>query len=59
MKDEIATAVEKVLESQQFIMGPEVRQLEVEIAAFVGSSFALGCASGSDAVVARADGARG
>ena len=51
MKDEIVTAVEKVLESQQFIMGPEVRQLEAEIAAFVGSSFALGCASGSDALL--------
>ncbi|MGZ4731601.1 MAG: DegT/DnrJ/EryC1/StrS family aminotransferase [Terriglobales bacterium] len=51
MKDEIAAAVEKVLESQQFIMGPEVRQLEAEIAVFVGSSFALGCASGSDALL--------
>ncbi len=49
MKEEIGTAVEKVLESQQFIMGPEVRQLEAEITAFIGSRFALGCASGSDA----------
>jgi dTDP-4-amino-4,6-dideoxygalactose transaminase len=51
MKEEIGTAVEKVLQSQQFIMGPEVRQLEAEIAAFVGSRFALGCASGSDALL--------
>ena len=51
MKEEIGTAVEKVLESQQFIMGPEVRQLEAEIAAFIGSRFALGCASGSDALL--------
>ena len=51
MKAEIGTAVEKVLESQQFIMGPEVRQLEAEIAAFIGSRFALGCASGSDALL--------
>ena len=51
MKEEIGSAVEKVLESQQFIMGPEVRQLEAEIAAFIGSSFALGCASGSDALL--------
>ncbi|MGA9812950.1 MAG: DegT/DnrJ/EryC1/StrS family aminotransferase, partial [Terriglobales bacterium] len=42
MKEEIGTAVERVLESQQFIMGPEVRQLEAEIAAFIGSRFALG-----------------
>jgi dTDP-4-amino-4,6-dideoxygalactose transaminase len=51
MKDEIGAAVDKVLESQQFIMGPEVRQLEAEIAAFTGSSFALSCASGSDALL--------
>src|SRR6185312_10306364 len=51
MKAEIGRAVEKVLESQQFIMGPEVRQLEAEIAAFIGSRFALGCASGSDALL--------
>ncbi|MGH9504098.1 MAG: DegT/DnrJ/EryC1/StrS family aminotransferase [Terriglobales bacterium] len=51
MKDDIRAAVDKVLESQQFIMGPEVRQLEGEIAAFVGSSFAIACASGSDALL--------
>ena len=51
MKEEIGIAVNKVLESQQFIMGPEVRQLEAEIAAFIGSRFALGCASGSDALL--------
>jgi dTDP-4-amino-4,6-dideoxygalactose transaminase len=51
MKDDIRIAVDKVLESQQFIMGPEVKHLEAEIAAFVGSGFALGCASGSDALL--------
>jgi dTDP-4-amino-4,6-dideoxygalactose transaminase len=51
MKDDIRAAVDKVLESQQFIMGPEVKQLEAEIAAFVGSAFAIACASGSDALL--------
>jgi len=51
MKEDIRAAVDKVLESQQFIMGPEVKQLEAEIAAFIGSSFAIGCASGSDALL--------
>jgi dTDP-4-amino-4,6-dideoxygalactose transaminase len=51
MKEEIQAAVGKVLESQQFIMGPEVRQLEAEIAAFIGSGFAISCASGSDALL--------
>lgn len=51
MKQDIRAAVDKVLESQQFIMGPEVKQLEAEIAAYIGSSLALGCASGSDALL--------
>lgn len=51
MKEDIRMAVDRVLESQQFIMGPEVRQLEAEIAAFIGSKFALACASGSDALL--------
>jgi dTDP-4-amino-4,6-dideoxygalactose transaminase len=51
MKEEIRVAVDKVLESQLFIMGPEVKQLEAEIAAYVGSSFAIACASGSDAIL--------
>ena len=51
MKEEIRAAVDKVLESQQFIMGPPVRELESEFAALVGCRFALGCASGSDALL--------
>ena len=51
MKEELLGAVESVLESQHFIMGPEVSKLETEIAALVGSSFATACASGSDALL--------
>ncbi len=51
MKEDIRAAVDAVLESQQFIMGPQVKQLEAEIAAFIGSSFAISCASGSDALL--------
>jgi dTDP-4-amino-4,6-dideoxygalactose transaminase len=51
MKAEIRNAVDKVLESQQFIMGPQVRELEAEVATLVGCRFALGCASGSDALL--------
>ena len=51
MRAEIRSAVETVLESQQFIMGPQVRELEAETASLVGSKFALGCASGSDALL--------
>jgi dTDP-4-amino-4,6-dideoxygalactose transaminase len=51
MREQILAAVQSVLESQQFIMGPEVEKLEAEIAEFIGCAFALGCASGSDALL--------
>ncbi|HYK49198.1 MAG TPA: DegT/DnrJ/EryC1/StrS family aminotransferase [Terriglobales bacterium] len=51
MKSEIQTAIEQVLEGQQFIMGPQVRELEAEVAAFIGCDFAVSCASGSDALL--------
>lgn len=51
IRGEIQAAVNKVLESQNFILGPEVRDFEAEVAKFVGSEFAIGCASGSDALL--------
>jgi dTDP-4-amino-4,6-dideoxygalactose transaminase len=51
MKEEILAALERVLESQQFILGPEVAELEREVAALIGCRFAIGCASGSDALL--------
>jgi dTDP-4-amino-4,6-dideoxygalactose transaminase len=51
MKEEIHVALEKVLKSQQFILGPEVGELEREVAALIGCRFAIGCASGSDALL--------
>ena len=51
MKDEVLAAVQSVLESQHFIMGPEVEKLESEVAKFIGCTFAMGCASGSDALL--------
>jgi dTDP-4-amino-4,6-dideoxygalactose transaminase len=49
--DDIQTAVTRVLSSQQFILGPEVRELEREIAAYCNCAEAVGCASGSDALL--------
>jgi dTDP-4-amino-4,6-dideoxygalactose transaminase len=49
--DEVMQAVARVMESQQFVLGPEVEALETEIAAFVGVRSAVGCASGSDALL--------
>ena len=51
IKEQTLAAVQCVLESQHFIMGPEVEKLEAEIARLIGSTFAIGCASGSDALL--------
>jgi dTDP-4-amino-4,6-dideoxygalactose transaminase len=44
-------AVARVLGHCQFIMGPEVRALEAELAAFCGARHAITCASGTDALL--------
>ncbi len=51
IREEVLDVVIKVLEEQHFILGPEVSQLETEIAAYIGCRFAIGCASGSDALL--------
>ena len=51
IRDEVLAAVAKVMESQYFILGPEVKQFEDEIAAKLGARFAIGCASGTDALI--------
>ena len=47
----IDDAVARVLAHCQFIQGPEVRALEAELAAFCGVRHAIGCASGTDALL--------
>jgi len=49
--DEVMQAVAQVFESQYFILGPEVKLLEDEVAAKLGAKFAVGCASGTDALI--------
>ena len=44
-------AVARVLEHCQFMLGPEVKAFEQELAAFCGARHAVGCASGTDALV--------
>jgi len=51
IRDEVNSAVERVFESQIFIMGPEVSAFEEEVKAQVGCEYVFGCASGSDALL--------
>ncbi len=50
LKQEINHAVLSVLESGQFILGPEVSSFEKVFADYAGSSYAVGVASGTDAL---------
>ena len=49
--DKIDTAVSRVLQHCQFINGPEVTQLEADLAAFTGAKHVVACASGTDALL--------
>ncbi len=51
IRDEVRAAVDRVFETQQFVLGPEVEALEAEIARYSQTQFAIGCASGSDALL--------
>ncbi|MFM7036874.1 MAG: DegT/DnrJ/EryC1/StrS family aminotransferase [Planctomycetaceae bacterium] len=51
IRSEVREAVDRCFESQTFILGDEVAQLENEIAAYCDSAFAIGCASGTDALI--------
>jgi dTDP-4-amino-4,6-dideoxygalactose transaminase len=51
IKDDVLTAVMGVIERQGFIMGPEVAQLEAEIARLSHARHGIACASGTDALL--------
>ena len=50
LEKEIRAAMDKVLEHGQYIMGPEIKQLEDKLAAYVGVPHALTTASGTDSL---------
>src|SRR5215813_12458531 len=52
IRSEIGEAIERVVESQHFILGPEVEGLEREITAFCNVPAAIGVSSGTDALLA-------
>lgn len=51
IKHEINKAIQPVLESQQFILGPEVESFERALAEYVGTRHGVGVASGTDALL--------
>ncbi len=50
IKEEVDTAVHRVLDSGWFILGKELEVFETEFATFIGSSFCVGVANGTDAI---------
>lgn len=50
IKEEIASRIKNVIETQHFIMGPEVTELERELTKFTGRKYCLTCGSGTEAL---------
>lgn len=51
LESEIRTRIDTVLEHGQYILGPEVKELEENLAEFAGVKNAVGCSSGTDALL--------
>jgi dTDP-3-amino-3,4,6-trideoxy-alpha-D-glucose transaminase len=50
LRDELRAAVERVLDSERYILGPEVSAFEDEFAAYCGAAHAVGVANGTEAI---------
>jgi len=51
IRDEVKQAIDRVLETQVFVLGPEVQKLEQEVSEYSGAKFGVGCASGTDSIL--------
>jgi len=51
LKAEIMELISEIYDSGWFVGGPHVKQLEASVAEATGAKFAVGCASGSDALL--------
>ena len=51
LSEQINSGIETVLAHGKYVMGPEVRQFEKELATFGRAKYALGCANGTDALM--------
>lgn len=50
IKDKIDAGIQRVLAHGQYILGPEVTELEDKLAAFTGAKYCITCANGTDAL---------
>src|SRR6202167_5173223 len=50
LREELRAAVARVIDSERYILGPEVSAFESEFAAYCGTSHAIGVANGTDAI---------
>lgn len=50
LKDKIEAGIQNVLSHGQYILGPEVKELEEKLAAYVGAKHCISCANGTDAL---------
>src|SRR5690606_3001402 len=51
IRDEVEPIVRQLMEDQTFVLGPHVAGLEAEVAGYCGARHAVGCASGTDALL--------
>lgn len=51
ISDEVRAAVDRVLSTQKFILGEDVSGLEKQVTEFCDARYAIGCASGTDALI--------
>lgn len=50
IKEQIDTNIQRVLAHGQYILGPEVAELEEKLATYVGAKYCISCANGTDAL---------
>jgi len=50
LRQQLREAIDRVIDSERFILGPEVAAFERELASYCGASHAIGVANGTDAI---------
>jgi UDP-2-acetamido-2-deoxy-ribo-hexuluronate aminotransferase len=51
IENDVDAAIKRVLEHGRYILGPEVGELECQLAGFAGTKYCIGCSSGTDALL--------